>query len=375
MNNFVTKLIHKLLFYKNHLVINRNNSNRHVLISYVLFPPKPFDFNFFFNVSHNRYLKSYLMAEYLKKLGYVVHVYDYNNLDVDLTYNYELFIGHNYSFNLIASKLSNKCKKILLTTGSSPQFDNSALEIRQTDLNFRLGTNEKFYDPIKNINYVELNLNLADVLFMIGNKTISDTWMLDNKKKIFYYNNVNKIPFRKKKGRTNNFIYLSSVGQLRRGFDLIVDTFKNRSEVIYICGSYEDESIFKYYSKLIKTCPNIKLMGYVDQTGNQFLEMINHCDFAILPSCSEGQSGSILTLMSYGLIPVITDQVGFFNYESYGLKIENLSLKTVNDIVDLCVKLSDKELESKRICLLQQANHYTTHAFESKFAKMINSLL
>lgn len=372
MNNFVTKCIHKLLIFKKKFVLNKRDKNKHALISYVLFPPSPINFDFFFNISHNRYLKSYLMAESLIENGYTVHIYDYNDLDIDYSYNYELFIGHNYTFHDISLKLRNSCKKILLTTGSSPQFDNLSLVARQNDLNHRLGINEVFFIPNSNIEYVKKNIDIADEFFMIGNKSVSDTWGIENCKRIIHFNNVNNIKFIKKKSRTNNFIYLSSVGQLRRGLDLVIDTFKGRSEIIYICGNYNEEVFLKYYSNIISSSPNIRLMGYVDQTSSKFKEMVLNSDFAILPSCSEGQSGSILTLMSFGLLPVITDNVGFSNYKDYGFRISDLSLETVKEVVDYCIHQSDAMIDIKRDCLLNQANYYTKNAFKSNFSKILN---
>jgi hypothetical protein len=371
MTNLLVNFIHKILLIKRKIILNSKRSNKHALISYVLFPPVPFDFDFFFNVSHNRYLKSYLMAKVLKKLGYIVHIYDYNNLEINYKFNYKIFIGHNFTFNLIAKNLQPECKKILLTTGSSPQFDNLQLEKRQEDLNNRLKCSDNFYKPIINYNYVLENIKAADIFFMIGNKNISDTWNIDPTKYIYHYNNVNKIKFRKKLNRTNNFIYLSSIGQLRRGLDLIVDTFKNRSEIIYICGNYEEELFMKYYSNIIKSAPNIRLMGYVNQTSNKFLEIVDNSDFAILPSCSEGQSGSILTLMSFGLLPVITDQVGFLDINNYGYRIDNLKLHTIENLVEKCVNESEIVIDQKREFLLTQSKLYTTDSFTNNLEKML----
>ncbi|MES2445764.1 MAG: glycosyltransferase family 4 protein [Bacteroidota bacterium] len=368
----ITKIIHKLLAKKRKITIKGGNS-KNALVSYVLFPPAPFNFNFFFNVSHNRYLKCSLMCEALKREGFTVYLYDYLNVDVDYTIKYDIFIGHNKTFSTISSNLDPTCKKVLLTTGSSPFYDNSILKKRQKQLQSLLHTNDEYFVPMQDIAYASENIEVADAFFMIGNKFISDTWNIPDHKHITYFSNVNNINFRKKKGRTNNFIYLSSVGQLRRGLDLILTVFKNRSEQIYICGDYEEPLFYKFKHN-IENSPNIHLMGYVDQTSNAFKKMIADADFAILPSCSEGQSGSILTLMSYGLIPVITQSVGFSDVEVDGILIEDYTVDAVQNAVERCVNMEEGELSEKRNNLLLRQSEHTQQKFIETFTKMIGAL-
>lgn len=369
---FFTKVIHKLLAKKRVLKFN-NGGDKNALLSYVLVPPAPFDFTFFFNVSHNRFLKSYLMVKKLKEFGYNVYLYDYLDTEVDYNINYDLFIGHNKTFNLIAKKLNDNAKKILLTTGSSPIYDNEKLEERQKELQLRLVTDKIFFTAIAEIQYVKKNIEVADAFFMIGNKKISNTWGIPNSKKIFHYSNVNKLKFLRKTTRTNNFIYLSSVGQLRRGLDLVLPSFFNRKEHLYVCGDYEEPLFYQFYDQ-IKNSPNIHLMGYIDQTSKRFKEMVANSDFAILPSCSEGQSGSVLTLMSFGLIPVITEEVGFENIEKYGVKIKGYNLEDTTSAVGLCTEMSDETLAEKRTALLSQAEFFTEEKFLDNFSDFLSKV-
>ncbi len=368
----LTKIIHKLLAKKKVIKFG-GRGDKNVLLSYVLVPPFPFDFSFFFNVSHNRFLKCHLMVKKLKEFGYNVHLYDYLNTNVDYNIKYDLFIGHNKTFNVIANKLSDNVKKVLLTTGASPSYDNAKLEQRQTELQFRLSTDNTFFTPITQTQYETKNIEAADAFFMIGNKKVSDTWGIPSGKKIFHYSNVNKLKFSQKTTRTNNFIYLSSVGQLRRGLDLILPAFFNRKEHLYVCGDYEEPLFYQFYDQ-IKSSPNIHLMGYIDQTSKKFKKMVANSDFAILPSCSEGQSGSILTLMSYGLIPVITEEVGFENLEKYGVKIKGYKVEDVTSVVDSCTKMPDELLANKRMMLLSQAELFTEEKFLNNFSDFLSKI-
>ncbi|MFD1629015.1 glycosyltransferase [Pseudopedobacter beijingensis] len=313
------------------------------------------------------------MAETLKNQGFCVHVYDYLDTKIDQAINFDLFIGHNKTFNEISLKLNKQCKKILLTTGSSPFYDNEMLASRQNYVQTLMGTKEKFYTPMEDIAYVPKNIEVADAFFMIGNKYISDTWNIPDHKHITHFSNVNNINFRIKQHRTNNFIYLSSVGQLRRGLDLILTVFSKRPERIYICGDYKGP-LFDEFQDKIKNSPNIRLMGYVDQTSDGFQKMVDDADFAILPSCSEGQSGSVLTLMSHGLVPVITEAAGFTDFKKYSVAITDYTIQEVESAVERCVKMKEQELFEKRKYLLSLQTEHTQEKFIERFTEAINTV-
>jgi len=361
-----TKIIHKLLKFKKHIKI-KGNSDKHALISYVLFPPEPFDFKFIFKTSHNRFLKCYLMAKVLKARGFNVHIYDYTNTEIDFSIDFDIFIGHNKTFNVIAECLNKDCKKVLLTTGSSPYHDNKILFERQDVLQLLKNTKDAFFSPMVNIEWVNKNFKITDYILMLGNDVILKTWPYFDKRKVFYYNNVSYIDFKIKKQRKGNFLYLSSVGQLRRGLDLVIESFKGKSEKIYICGPYNEPAFMKHFSIDLKQNSNIILVGFIDQTSSRFNEIINDCDFGILPSASEAISGSVLTMMSYGLIPIITPQIGYLNVDEFGILIEYPDYISVKNSVEKAINLSDDEISLKRNKLLQQSKYYNIDDFSSNF--------
>ena len=374
MKMLITKIIHKLLKFKKYLEI-KSTGEKHALISYVLFPPAPFDFKFIFKTSHNRFLKCYLMAKVLKLRGYNVHVYDYTNTKIDFSIDYDIFIGHNKTFNVIAESLNKDCVKVLLTTGSSPYHDNKILFERQDALQSLKDTKESFFSSIENIDWVDKNFKIADHILMLGNNVILKTWPYFDPKKVFYYNNVSYIDFKIKKERKGNFLYLSSIGQLRRGLDLIIESFKGKNEKIYICGPYNEPAFMKYYSIDFKENKNIVLVGFIDQTSSRFKEIIDDCDFGILPSASEAISGSVLTMMSHGLIPIITPQIGYLNVNEYGILIKYPDYISVKDSVEKAIKLSDEEIFLKRNKLLEQSKYYNVDCFSSNFDSFCEKII
>ena len=127
------------------------------------------------------------MVKKLKELGYNVYLYDYLNTKVDYNVDYDLFIGHNKTFDKIAAKLRPNCKKVLLTTGSSPYHDNQILSERETEVQLLKNTKDSFFSPMANIDWVNANFRTADYILMLGNDTIRKTWPIFDNNKIFYY--------------------------------------------------------------------------------------------------------------------------------------------------------------------------------------------
>lgn len=375
----ITKALLKILSFKRKKVfysIKNKNTNKKALFTFVMLPTIKYELKSFFNILHNRYLQCKLMIEVLNEAGYNVYLYDYLCSKVDTDINYDLFIGHNISFGALASKLNHNCKKVLLTTGCSPEYDNNQLCIRNKDLQIRKKTHCNFYKPIENYQYALNNCNISDQIFMIGSEYIKENgWYTLAKSKSYLYNNVTSLTPRIKENKTGNYIYMSSVGQLRRGLDLVLEAFENRNEKLYICAPYEQEPNFiKYFEDIITKSKNIIMIGYINQGGEKFKKIINNVDFAILPSCSEGQSGSIINLMGYGLIPIVPDNVGIENINKIGLKIEKFTVEEIKRILERAKGLKEEEIEYKRKLIFEDFNKYSPSSFKNRFHGFIKKL-
>jgi hypothetical protein len=316
------------------------------------------------------------MVETLNELGYDVYLHDYLSENINYHIKYQLFIGHNKFFHKIASSLSSDCRKILLTTGCSPEYDNAQLALRNNNLKKLRSVNEDFYSPITDTEYAKTNCEIADDIFMIGSTFIKEHgWYTIAKEKAYLYNNVSLFDPEIKDSNTNTFVFMASNGQLRRGLDLILEVFAKREERIYICGPFDSEPLFvKYFERELYQTQNIISIGFVNQNSNSFRKIIDQADYAILPSCSEGQSGSLLTLMNYGLIPVATDNVGFENIEELGIKINDFTVNDLNNAVDKAVNLTREAKKQKRKKIFDTLNQqHTPNSFKSTFSKFIQT--
>lgn len=340
------------------------------VVSYVLYP-KIFNKKYL-AISHNNRLMCKLMVDTLIKYGYCVHLYDYADPNI-LTKNVSLFIGHNVGFHSIAERMPVGCKKVLITTGCSPEFDNKIVAERGEYLEKRLGLRLNY--PQLKSEHVNPNGVAADSVHMMGTEFTAKTWPKIYQEKRFGYHNVTLFRPVKKNGIRLKFLFMSNHGALRRGLDIVIDAFSELPYELFICSPCHLEmDFFDFYSSKIKASPNIKYMGFMDTSSSQFAELVKWADFAILPSASEGESSSILNLMSLGLVPVITEAVGIENADDLGFLIQD---STVQDIKDTVVKIAEtnpKIIEEKRQLLIQEIeSKYTPTAFQSNFEQFITA--
>ena len=103
----------------------------------------------------------------------------------------------------------------------------------------------------------------------------------------------------------------------------------------------------------------------------------NICDSSIAlvyPSCSEGQSGAVLTTMHAGLIPIISYQSGV-DIEDFGVILKENSIEEIKKQVHLMASLPQKELQSRAMKTWEYANeNHTRERFASEYRKFVNML-
>jgi len=162
------------------------------------------------------------------------------------------------------------------------------------------------------------------------------------------------------------------VGQVHRGLDLVLDVFSKLDQKVYILSAFEKEKDFvALYAKELYETPNVIPVGYVPLDTREFFNVVTQCDFVILPSCSEGQSSSVVNLMAYGLIPVIPENVGIPNTAEVGIKIDTLDEAGVHAAVTRAVGLSEEAYAAK----INAVQAFNPLFKEQEFMKRLSTLL
>lgn len=353
-------------------VINYFNSSfeKKVLISYIT---KPFRNGV--SSSHSNRVESLAIADVFNKLGYKVDIYDfYSKRKVNYS-DYNLVFGIG---DLFENSLRNKnlnINYIYYATGAYFEFQNTAEMTRIIQLYKRKGT---LLNPVRFIKKpMYLATQLSDAIVSIGNEWTASTYIHSN---MPFYNvpvsvyNKHEVNFiRNISIAKTKFIWLGSHGLVHKGLDLCIEAFKTFPNFeLHIFGPYEKE-VFEIYKNELKQ-PNIIYHGFVDILGNKFKEVAKTCMFSIYPSCSEGQSGSLLTTMSMGLIPIATVSSGV-DLINKGFVI-NDEIEDIKKRIKQVVEMNDKDLEKLSLNNIKfiDENHRINN-FVKKFEKNLNIIL
>ena len=368
INLYLVKIIHRILRIKRRSVFVNKTNTKSVLISYLLIPQnkilKKFYVKYF---PHNNILNSAIIVDFFLEKGYNIYLYDYLDKNPDFSLDYDCFFGHGASFQHITKSLNSTCLKILYLTGAYPPFTNYILKqrMRYNKLYF------KTYEQVFKLNINPDNykgLKISDKLILLGNEFVKNTYPKEMQNKISLINNISNIKYFdvSSNSNTKNFIYMSSIGQVHRGLDLLIRAFsKLPDNNLFVFSNFDSETDFiNNHSELLLNSPNIKMIGFVDVNSKMFKSFLKKSSFVILPSASEGQSSSVINLMKTGLIPIITSNTGLPDIGSYGIKIEKLTLEYVFDAINTASNIEDKEYLSLRSKVLD-----SSYLFEEKYFK------
>jgi hypothetical protein len=321
---------------------------KHALLSYLT---QPFKQNLSF--THTNKLESRLMARALKKSKFNVDIVDFRfRGSLDYT-RYDLIIGFGHPLtNYFYQEKTNSVVTVYYSTGKHYCFQNHATLQRIRDVYQK----RKVWLPESSRMQTDLwpeQIELSDYIIVIGDRSTAKTYEEHVKKHVF---NI-PLPIYQTKEHTQlgenrdfvqareNFIWLGGHGLIHKGLDLLLDAFVKKPRLnLHVCGPIDEEPRFKqiFYRELFAT-PNIHTHGFIDTTSPRFNRLARESGFVILPSCSEGQSGSIATAMNKGLIPIVSKEAGLPEKE-FIFKLKNLDIASIQDMILKTSKLSTSKL-------------------------------
>lgn len=306
--------------------------------------------------------------------GYIVDVIDWCNKDFVPKYDYDFFIDIHDNLERIAPLINKDCLKIFHITGSHWLFQNTAEYSRLLALQQRRGFS---LIPRRIVTDTSLAIEYTDVATILGNDVTRSTYDFANKSiyKIPLSSTVS-LPFDETKDYqacSHNFMWLGSGGMVHKGLDLVLEAFVQMPDYnLIICGAINREQDFEkaFFQELYKT-PNIKTLGWVDVTSSKFAQVTKDCVGLIYPSCSEGQSGTVISCLHGGLIPIIGSRCGV-DVESFGVVLQDCSISEIIHSVRKIGELSPQQLKEKSYQAWEYANKNHTR---EKFAQTYNEFV
>lgn len=306
--------------------------------------------------SHTAYLENYTAAELLHELGYRVDVIDYSLCACNLDFSvYEVIYGSGYAtIESLSAANSFGQKRFWYSPGCSGNFCRDATIRRMLDFARRSGV-----IAVESMRYPQfpdvLPVALCNALIVLGNDFVRRSY--DGYSRmggiytlcpLIYDTATVDVDVKDFAGR-RHFLWFGSTGLVHKGLDLVIEFFRNRPELtLHIAGAHGIERSFHaYYAReLGNQVPNIINHGFLKIDSPEFLKVVRTCQAAIFPSCSEGGSPALLTVVAAGgLIPIFTESCGVDFPEGAYHRIADLTPSAVGEAVDEFLRVPPEQVQ------------------------------
>jgi hypothetical protein len=366
----------------NKIIKNFYNANhsRNVLISYIVRP-----FKKRIDLTHTNSAEALMIAKIFDELSYNIDVIFYNSSRF-IDYNkYDVVFGFGDPLINSFYRRKRKILSIYYGTGMHVCHQNQASLKRVKDVYERKGKwlpeSGRIVDKTWSI-----QTTLVDAIITLGNSTTVDSYRkyydgpIFNVPASFYKITDFREILRQKNfaDSKHHFLWFGSSGLVHKGLDLLLEIFKNKPNLhLHICGPIDYEPGFKtcFYNELYNT-ENIHTHGFVDLRSEVFNNLMKTCAFVIFPSCSEGQSTSVLNVAGNGaLLPIVTKESGI-DINEYGIEIMGCNLKDVELAVAEAVRLTDDDIRKRSFsCGEYVFQHHSIEMFSKTIKDTLNLIL
>lgn len=302
--------------------VNGTHYKKRCLFVYITYP-----FIKNFNNSHQNQWQAVEMARVIGTFGYDVDVLNYQCpfMRDSIKYKYDLIIDIIPRKNFWANQMNEGCINVSYMTGMSVNYAYTAEHQRLSELKQRRGVklSPRRTQDLDIAN--EKNIEEYDFVWYIGNSYNVHSFDQFKMPPICFIRNngyvfdwADTVTTRNK----HNFLFFASSGQVHKGLDLLLEIFAQEKYKynLYICSPFmREEDFCKEYEQELFHRPNIFPIGWVNIESQQFRDVTSSCAYVLMPSCSEGCAGSILTVMSAGVIPIVSRICGLDDDDVIGL--------------------------------------------------------
>ena len=312
----------------------------------------------------------------LNKLGYTVDIISWDDTEFAPSSQYDLVIFHGgKNFQNLKSALKPRTQAIHFLAGSYWKYNNQAESKRFADLKKRRSID---LEPDR---YIEANEDdvsavcLANIV--IGGKEIIKTYPKSpptHAIPIGAYPGVTIAQNKDYSASQSNFLYFAGGGSVHKGLDLLLEVFALRPDLqLHIMATVESDFEAAFAREL--GLPNIHNHGHVAMRSEVFTNVSDICAWVIMPSCSEGQPGSVVEGMLHGLIPIVTKQC-HIDVRAHGIVLADAKIPTIARAVDMATNMPSKTLTKWSIASHQRAiTEHSPELFEERLTNAIKTSL
>ena len=297
---------------------------------------------------HSNQWESRAIARALLKRGFAVDLVGINDPWPDAGAYVGVLCLHG-ALRRHAQQLRPDCRRIMLLTGSSPDFQNRQEDLRRRDLLARSGIEAP---PVRRLSDVEgelASLRMADVCWLLGNQVTHATYEADVQPKIrllapsgSQLRDSNDAAAEPEPGR---WLWFSGLGAVLKGLDRVVEIFLRRPDWrLDIVGPAAEEPWFQSaYGARLAQSANIALHGTLSPVSFDFAELAAACIGHLAPSASEGLSTAAVTCIQAGLYPVISRECGIDLPAGCGEVLDDSGLAAIEAAIERVHRLTPEE--------------------------------
>jgi len=373
----VTKRLKRIPFLTN--VFNRENGGegpRALLVYLVesfLLPPDHPRF-----MDHQNLKQCFQIASVLHGAGFIVDVLDLTDRRNRPGTAYDLIISHRVDFgdgwrDFAAST------NIYLATGMNHRIHNRNHSERHKRLLAR--RNCSTVPRTQNSEHMPF-VQAVDGIAGFGNSVTAGSWKAERNVPLFAFNNYGS----DKSWRADNdkdfetarrsFLFLASRNQIGKGLDLLLEIFPRHPELrLFVCSAFAFEKEFsRCYEKELFHTPNIQAVGMVRVDSDRYRSIIGQCAYVVLPTCAEGQPGSVVHGMHSGLVPLVTREAGI-DTDDFGIMFTDDSLEAIERlIIDSATKDPGWVREKSRRTHEVAVGRYSEESFVNRWRDIIREV-
>ncbi len=353
-------------------VTKRNSTIRRALVCYTVWP-------FYLKRSgHTNIQEMHRIVSAFDRLGFCVDVAHYTSAGKINYSQYDVIFGFGEPFERSFYINAIDITRVYYGTGAHAIHQNIAEVMRVSGFNQNYKSNilPKRLVPW----FWTMSTTFSDFLIILGNAWTASTYRIYTDKPVISLNATSLVSEMKVKELSSidecktGYLWFGSSGLIHKGLDLCLEYFSKRPDlVLHVCGPKEEG--FDLIVEPFLTRNNIFYHGFVDVNSSEFVDITDKCLFGILPSCSEGQSTSLLTLMAKGLIPVGTIFTGI-DIDKYGYVIESLSVHALEQTVVRIESISNAVLKRKSMeCTKVVMEQHSISSFEYNLTQILKSCL
>lgn len=301
------------------------------------------------NLTINQHLAAIEIVRSLNELGYIVDIINWDNQKWKPSKSYDIFIGHGaINFENISNYLASDTVRIYYATGIHWR----TLNIREATRIVQLARRTGYLLPPDraNMNNEDSAYKSSDSIICLGNQNAANTF--SEYPQVFNINNIvapsiwNEWQSKDYNSCRKHFLFFSGQGPIHKGLDLLLEVFSKTDDLHLHISQYLTTAFTSVFSTYLTNFNNIHFYGFTQMRSPEFEELAHFCAWTILPTCAEGQPGSIIECMAYGLIPIVTDAANI-DLHDWGIQLPDHEIDTIQKIVKNASRMPTDDIKRR----------------------------